>query len=88
MKAVTTEAARLSTIMWQMAVELSRTHCHQVRPATRAEVSSDPTTELWRTTLAMAAAAVASGVSARPRMLAMAPWLMKGSLHDLFETAR
>ena len=40
MNAVTTDAARVSAITWQIAVEPSSTHCHQVLPLTRAEVSS------------------------------------------------
>jgi len=44
MNVVTTDAARVSAITWQIAVELSSTHCHQVLPLTRAEVSSEPTT--------------------------------------------
>ena len=48
MNAVTTHAARVSAITWQIAVEPSSTHCHHVLPLTRAEVSSEPTTELPR----------------------------------------
>ena len=61
---------------WQIAVELSSTHCHQVLPRTRAEVSSEPTTGLARTTAAIGAVAASSGASARASMLAIAPSLM------------
>ena len=61
---------------WQIAVELSSTHCHQVLPQTRAEVSSEPTTALARTAAAIGAAAANSGVCARARMLAIAPSLI------------
>ena len=76
MNALTTDAARVLAITWQIAVELSSTHCHQVLPPTRAEVSSEPTTGLARTAAAIGTAAVSSGASARARMLAMAPSLM------------
>ena len=75
MNAVTTDAARVSAITWQIAVEASSTHCHQVLPLTRAEVSSEPTTGLSRTAAAIGAAAASNGTSARARMLATAPWL-------------
>jgi hypothetical protein len=55
---------------------LSSTHCHQVLPRTRAEVSSEPTTGLARTAAAMISAAATSGVCARLRILAIAPSLM------------
>ena len=63
-------------MMWQIAVELSSTHCHHVLPQTRAEVSSEPTTALARTAAAIGAAAASSGVCARARMLAIAPSLI------------
>jgi len=71
-----TDAARRGTMMWQIAVEDSSTHCHQVCPPTRAEVSSEPTTALARTAAAIGAAAASSGVAARARMLAIAPSLI------------
>jgi hypothetical protein len=52
------------------------THCHQVLPRTRAEVSSEATTALARTSAAIASAAAARGGPARLRMLAIAPSLM------------
>jgi hypothetical protein len=52
MNAVTTPAARVSAMIWQIVVEDSSTHCHQVLPPTRAEVSSEPTTKLARTACA------------------------------------
>jgi len=58
------------------AVEDSRTHCHQLWPPTRAEVSSEPTTALVRTAAAIGAAAASSGVAARARMLTIAPSLI------------
>jgi hypothetical protein len=65
---VTTAAARVSAMTWQIAVELSSTHCHHVLPQTRAEVSSEPTTGLARTAAAIGAAAASSGVCARARI--------------------
>jgi hypothetical protein len=73
---VTTAAARVSAMTWQIAVELSSTHCHQALPQTRAEVSSEPTTGLARTAAAIGAAAASNGICARPRMLAIAPSLI------------
>src|SRR3954466_11376607 len=74
---VTTEAARVSAMTWQIAVELSSTHCHQFLPPTRAEVSSEPTTGLARTASAIVAAAATSGAWVRARILAIAPSLME-----------
>src|SRR3954453_17160214 len=62
---VTTEAARVSAMTWQIAVELSSTHCHQLLPPTRAEVSSEPMTGLARTASAIVAAAATNGAWAR-----------------------
>jgi hypothetical protein len=61
---------------WQIAVEHSSTHCHPVLPATRAVVSSEPTTALWRTAAAIGSAARTNGAFARARMLTSAPSLM------------
>jgi hypothetical protein len=63
-------------MMRQIAVERSSTHCHQVLPQTRAEVSSEPSTALARTAAAIGAAATSNGVCARARMLAIAPSLI------------
>src|SRR5947209_19060935 len=50
---------------WQIAVEHSSTHCHQVLPATRAVGSAEPTTALWRTAAAIGSAARTNGAFAR-----------------------
>src|SRR5271165_4565207 len=76
-KSVNTAAPRLSAIRWWTAVEESSTHCHQFFPSTRAEVSSEATTLLLRTSAAVVSAAAASGVPARASMLAMAPSLTR-----------
>src|SRR5580704_19210113 len=54
-------------------MEESSTHCHQFFPSTRAEVSSEATTLLLRTSAATVSAAAASGVPARASILAIAP---------------
>src|SRR5713101_7996207 len=74
-KSVSTTAPRLSAIRWWTAVEDSSTHCHQFFPSTRAEVSSEATTLLLRTSAAVVSAAVVSGIPARASMLAIAPSL-------------
>jgi len=48
-----------------MAVDPSNTHCHQLLPPTRAEVSSDPITGEARKALAIGSAAATRGASAR-----------------------
>ncbi len=62
-------------IRWQTAVEPSRTHCHQVLPFTRTEISSPLTTELARTAATTGAVAASSGAVARARTLVIAPSL-------------
>src|SRR6266566_2340589 len=76
-KSVSTAAPRLSAIRWWTAVEESSTHCHQFFPATRAEVSSEATTLLLRTSAAVVSAAAVSDAPARPSRLAIAPSLMR-----------
>src|SRR6266851_2202028 len=76
-KSVSTTAPRLSAIRWWTAVEESSTHCHQFFPSTRAEVSSEATTLLLRTSAAVVSAAAVSGVPARASILAIAPSLMR-----------
>jgi len=49
------------------------THCHQVLPHTRAEVSSLAITSALRTVSAILSAAAANGPAERASMLAMAP---------------
>ena len=83
-----TDAARCGTMMWQIAVEDSSTHCHQVLPPTRAEVSSEPTTGLARTAAAIGVAAAGSGAYARARMLAIAPSLMLSPNNSASRRAR
>jgi hypothetical protein len=63
MNAVTADAARVSAITWQIAVEPSSTHCHQYLPPKRVEVSSEPTTGLGRTASAIGGAVASEQLS-------------------------
>jgi len=65
MNALTTDAARVSAMTSQIAVELSSTLCHQVLPPTRVEVSPEAATGLARTTVAIGCTAARPPASPR-----------------------